>query len=427
MNPALPLGHFVPDAEARSLDDGRVFVYGSYDIPGDRFYCSREYHAFSSRDLVSWTHHGVMFTTNDEALAADWRRRTLFAPDCIRIRDRYRLFFCTSADGEGVATSAAPEGPYADPRPIAGAHGDAIDPAVFVDDNGAVYYYWGQFHARGARLLDDLSGVDPSTVQTHLVTEDEHGFHEGASMRKRDGVYYLVYSNISRGRPTALGYATSDHPLGPFTKRGIIVDNTGCDPETWNNHGSIEEVGGRWYVFYHRSSHGSRYSRRMCIEPIAFNADGSIDEVEMTTGGASGVIGARTRLEASRACLLRGTAHAVRVESMPDGQEADVLSQITDGDAACYRYLRFGGETRFEVEAASRTYGGAVEVVLDDPGEHPAGRCEVRPTGGWTSFQRFSCEIAPVTGTHAVWLRFSRGEHGGQGRLFDLRSVAFGS
>lgn len=426
MNPALPLNHFVPDAEARSLDDGRVFVYGSYDIPGDAFYCSREYHAFASRDLVEWTHHGAMFTTQDDRLGPEWREKTLFAPDCIRIGDRYHLFFCTSSDGEGVATSSVPEGPFTDPRPVAGAHGDAIDPAVFVDDDGAVYYYWGQFHARGARMRGDLAGIDPSTRQTHLITEDEHGFHEGASVRKRNGVYYLVYADISRGRPTALGYATADHPLGPFAKRGIIVDNAGCDPQTWNNHGSIEEVGGRWYVFYHRSSHASRYSRRMCIEPIEFNADGTISEVEMTTGGASGVIDARTRLEASRACLLRGSARAVRVESMPGGGEADVLSQIADGDAACYRYLGFNGERRVEVEAASRAYGGVLEIVLDDPDAEPVGRCEIRPTGGWTSFERFGCELPPVTGEHAVWLRFSRGGHGGQGRLFDLRAFSFG-
>ena len=427
MNPALPLEHFVPDGEARVFSDGRLYVYGSYDISGDSFYCSREYHVFSTVDLITWTDHGVSFTTHGSSWGPDWDEQTLFAPDCVYHDGHYHLFFCTASKGEGVARSARPEGPFTAPRPVAGAHGDAIDPAVFIDDDGAVYYYWGQFHARGARLLPDLSGIEPDTLCTDLVTEEAHGFHEGASVRERNGLYYLVYSDISRSRPTSLGYATAEHPLGPFTKRGIIVDNAGCDPETWNNHGSIAEFNGAWYVFYHRSSQGSNYNRRLCVEPIAFNADGTIDEVEMTTRGAGGPLDPRRELDASRACLLWGAARAEPLDPGLHGAGAEVLARIAHEDAACYRYFAFNGETRFRVRAASATYGGTIEIRLDKADGKLLGSAEILPTGGWTTFASFGCSLEPVYGTHAIWLRFLQAEGGTYGRLFDLRSMVFGA
>ena len=63
MNPLLPLNRFVPDAEARCWNDGRMYLYGSLDIPGDDGYCSGCYRVFSSPDLICWKDHGVSFNT----------------------------------------------------------------------------------------------------------------------------------------------------------------------------------------------------------------------------------------------------------------------------------------------------------------------------------------------------------------------------
>ena len=306
MNPILPIQHFVPDAEARQWQDGRLYLYGSYDISGRTSYCSWEYRVFSSADLIHWEDHGKSFCSAPPDASVTWADAPLFAPDCVYYNGRYYLFFCNARNREGVAESLSPSGPFTNAVPIEGADGDAIDPAVLVDEDGQVYYYWGQFLLRGAKLRPDLRGIQPATLCTDLLDEAEHGFHEGASIRKRNGIYYLVYADISRGRPTCLGYATSPSPLGPFTKRGILIDNTGCDPETWNNHGSIAEFNGGWYVFYHRSSQATRYNRRVCVEPLRFSGDGSIDEVEMTTQGAGGPLPATQPIEAWRACLLSG-------------------------------------------------------------------------------------------------------------------------
>jgi hypothetical protein len=137
------------------------------------------------------------------------------------------------------------------------------------------------------KLNPDMVSFDKTTVVKDLLTEKEHYSHEGSCMRKISETYYYVYTNIQRGRPTALGYATARSPLGPFTRRGIIIDDHGCDPGTWNSHGSIENFNGLWYVFYHRSSRGGKYRRRLCIEPITILPDGSISEDDLPGWGTS--------------------------------------------------------------------------------------------------------------------------------------------
>jgi hypothetical protein len=76
-------------------------------------------------------------------------------------------------------------------------------------------------------------------------------------MVKRNQLHCFVYAHIGRGgRPTCIGYSTGASPMVPFTYRGVIIDNNYCDPGNWNNHGSLVEFKGRWYVFYHPSTHG---------------------------------------------------------------------------------------------------------------------------------------------------------------------------
>ena len=434
MNPILPIQHFVPDVEARQWQDGRIYLYGSYDISGRTSYCSWEYRVFSSADLIHWQDHGESFRSAPPDANVTWTDAPLFAPDCVYINGRYHLFFCNAGNREGVAESASPTGPFTNAMPIAGADGDAIDPAVLVDDDGQVYYYWGQFHMRGAKLRPDLHGIEPETLNTNLLNEAEHGFHEGASIRKRNGIYYLVYADISRGRPTRLSYATSQSPLGPFTKRGIIIDNTGCDPETWNNHGSIAEFNGQWVVFYHRSSQASNFNRRVCVEPIHFNADGTIDEVEMTTQGISDPLPATQPIESWRACLLSGhvrTAAAGPTENDPTVHE--YLTQIHLDDWAAFKYVDFDSQrvNTFQARAGSLAYGGLIEIHLDAPDGELIGTCIVPRTGGWQKWATVSCSVKNVKGVRAVYLVFK-----GRGdkfvipkfdpeRLFDLESFCF--
>lgn len=423
MNPLLPLEHFVPDVEARQWADGRLYLYGSYDISGADTYCSWEYHAFSSADMMNWTHHGESFRSGAIGGCVPWSQAILFAPDCIYKDGKYYLYFCQSDNSEGVAVSDRPEGPFEQPVSVEGANGDAIDPAVLVDDDGQVYYYWGQFHLRAARLRADLRSIDPTTLTTDLIDEARHGFHEGASIRKHNGLYYLVYTDISRGRATCLAYATSTSPLGPFEKRGILIDNTGCDPESWNNHGSLAEFNGQWYIFYHRSTQATRFNRRVCVEPVYFNPDGSIDEVEMTTQGVGKPLSALQPLDAWRACLLSGQVRNQQLGPFaPGGTVTEHLSWIHSGDWAAYKFIDFGaGVTRFIARAGSLFEGGEIELRLDSPDGPMIGLCSVPRTGGWQLWREVSCTVRGAQGVRALYLVF----RGKEGRLFDLSSFLF--
>ena len=146
-------------------------------------------------------------------------------------------------------------------------------------------------------------------------------------MRKRNGVYYYVFADTSRGKPTCLGYATGSSPLGPFTYQGVIIDNALCDPGSWNIHGSIEEVNGQWYVFYHRSSNNSQYLRRACAEPVFFDENGLIREVQMTSQGAGAPFAPGEAIPACAACEVVGGAYI----------DADGVLQFPPGGTAVFR------------------------------------------------------------------------------------------
>ena len=217
-----------------------------------------------------------------------------------------------------------------------------IDPAVFRDDDGKVYLYWGQISSYGAEMTADMKMVKEDTIVKNLLTEKEHCFHEGSSMRKIGDTYYYIFADTHRGKATALGYATSKSPLGPFQYQGIIIDNEGCDPKTWNNHGSIECVDGQWYVFYHRSTGSSRYLRRMCAEPVHIDENGCIAEVPVTSIGMGEPYKTGELLYGYQACQVKN-AYIDNAELVILSGRAEVIYRYID-KAAQFTSISFDGD-----------------------------------------------------------------------------------
>jgi len=395
MNPFLPREFFVPDAEAHVMPDGRLYLYGSLDQSGSPHYCSKEMRCYSTDDMEHWVDHGVIFRNTADEPGVPWKPdEHLYAPDAIHKDGKYYLYVCGPGGYEGVAVGDSPVGPFSKAQPVVGADGKGIDPAIFVDDDGQAYYFWGQFRLMGGKLADDMKTLLPESVQEDILTEWEHGFHEGASIRRRGDKYYLVYTDVSRGKATCMGYAMADHPLGPYRKCGIIIDNMYCDPKSWNNHGSIECFRDQWYVFYHRSSQNSQTSRRVCAEPIFFDENGLIAEVVPTSSGVSSPMDAFSRVDASTVCRMTGECWIV------PGENGEILRWKAGGshwiaDWAEYRWLDFGD--------------GAHKMVLRVCGQ---GRITVRTDGRELGRAVFSCadyteislEIDQVSGVHALWL-----------------------
>lgn len=179
-NPVVPPGVFAADPEGHQWKDGRLYLYVSRDESPD-FYCSWRYDLLSTDDLKNWTIHRDAFASkgpNDEVPYSDGE---LYASDAAYKDGKYYLYYSMrDAIDEGVAVADAPAGPFRDGRPVEGI--SQIDPAVFIDDDGQAYLYWGQFSAKGAKLKDNMLEVDTTTIVDGLVTEQEHFFHEGSSM-----------------------------------------------------------------------------------------------------------------------------------------------------------------------------------------------------------------------------------------------------
>lgn len=367
-NPLLPLRHHMPDVEAHVMSDGKLYLYGSYDAC-KKEYCSNFYRVASTEDMENWKVSDKIMEGTDVAwfnenacveasqgevtpfirrmleemeknpeldyfgsTVEKEQKALLYAPDCLEKDGKYYLYFCMEDGSEGVAVSEHPEGPFGSfvQLPCMG-----IDPAIFWDDDGKVYYYWGQFAANGVELNEDCCSFDSEKVVHGLVTEQEHYFHEGFSMRKIGDIYYAVFADIEHGKPTSLGYATAKSPLGPFVYGGVIIDNAGCDPSTWNNHGSIECFQGQWYVFYHRSSRNSKINRRVCAEKIEILPDGKIPEVRMTSQGPGGPFELGESIYGFQACGCFGECYI----AYDAYHEEEYLRVIKDGDRTVFRYL----------------------------------------------------------------------------------------
>lgn len=415
-NPIVPPGVFLADPEGHQWKDGRLYLYVSRDESPD-YYCSDRYDLISTSDLKNWTIRENAFASKGPNDQVPYSDGALYASDAAYKDGKYYLYYSMNDRiDEGVAVSDSPDGPFLNGQPMKGI--SQIDPAVFIDDDGQAYLYWGQFSAKGAKLKDNMLEVDTTTIVDGLVTEQEHFFHEGSSMRKRNGIYYLVYAHLRKGRPTCIGYATSKSPLGPFKYGGVIVDNAGCDPESWNNHGSICEFNGNWYVLYHRTTNGTRSLRKVCIEPITFNEDGSINEVEMTSQGAGDPLCAFETIPAERACLMWGNTR-VHLKSQHDEE----LSGIQNDNYAVYKYIDFGnGADTFTVNVTPQS-GGKIEVWIDNLWTPPVGVIDV-PADRKGETLTLTGKINPVKGVHALTLRFTGDDDAEE--LFTVDSFRFG-
>lgn len=393
-NPTLPNDIYMCDVEAHTFGD-RLYLYGTCRgelIDGIK---RAVFHVFSTDDMVHFTDHGVAFSSRD----IKWiETGELWAPDCAYYNGKYYLYYSIPTGEMGVAVSDTPYGPFSDLGKVNGVMG--IDPAVFVDDDGTPYLYWGQIDfVRAAKLLPSMTEVDESTV-TQPLTVAEHGMHEGISIRKKDGKYILVYTETGRrDHPTCQGHAISESPLSGYRYAGVVVDVFDCDPKSYNNHGSIECFKGKWYSFYHRATEGIHswgQPRQLCVEKINFDAEGRIIEAYPTSSGAGDAIPATEAIAACYACAI--TAGAFNGVDRASRHHL-ALRKINPHVSATYRYIDFEGEDtvilRMKGEGRCR-----VDIFVD--GRYHADGCVDLKI----FFEDVALRIPAIEGRHEITLRF---------------------
>lgn len=285
---------FTADPTARVFD-GKIYVYPSHDIvppEGEgraEWFNMADYHVFSSENLTEWTDHGKILDQK-EVPWADSKAYSMWAPDAIEKDGSYYFYFPTrmkdASDGEGgfsigVAIADQPQGPFTpQAQPIQGV--DGIDPNVFVDADGQAYLYWSQNKIYGAKLKDSMLELDS---EPKIFSElPQKGHIEGPFVFERNGTYYLTYPHVAN-KTERLEYATSDHPLGPFTHKGVIMDESASG--TWTNHHSIVEYQDQWILFYHDNDLSPDFDKNRSIraDSLFFENNGDIVKVIPTYRG----------------------------------------------------------------------------------------------------------------------------------------------
>ena len=331
-NPYMPLWEHIPDGEPYVFEDPdqpgkyRVYVYGSHDNLVTA-YCGRDQVVWSASvdSLNKWRYDGVILVVDknrdgekfDSAGTAD----VLYAPDVTLVTDKdgKKTYYLFPNDQTGfrnglIAKSDRPDGPFEvcnwskdNPNQVDGVL--QFDPAVFVDDDGRVYGYWG-FERSYAAEFDPttMATVKPGTqiVEDMISGRNQEGrfkFFEASSIRKIKDKYVFIYSRFTEegefGLPSSnytLAYAYSDNPLGPWTYGGTIIDGRAREKDEQGNviasatpdgntHGSICEINGQWYVFYHRQTGTDEYARQAMVAPIEVKVEeGKGGKVDISEG-----------------------------------------------------------------------------------------------------------------------------------------------
>ncbi|WNM34318.1 family 43 glycosylhydrolase [Streptomyces sp. Li-HN-5-11] len=262
--------------------DGQYWIYPTTD--GYNGWSGTSFKAYSSRDLVHWKDHGVILDLGPDVT---WADKYAWAPTIAEKNGKYYFYFCAEQQ-IGVAVADSPAGPFKDAlgKPLVAKggsmKGQMIDPAVFTDDDGQSYLYWGNGHAYVVPLNADMTSYDASKVKD--ITTDN--FREGSFVIKRKGTYYFMWSeDDTRSENYHVAYATGPTPLGPWTKRGTILSKRPEYGILGTGHHSVVNVPGTddWYIVYHRfalngpgRAGGDGMHRETTVDRMEFAPDGTI-------------------------------------------------------------------------------------------------------------------------------------------------------
>lgn len=356
VNPYLPFWETVPDGEPHVFGD-RVYLFGSHDRPGGDNFCLEDYVCWSApvNDLADWRCEGVIYRKEQDPINGapygkplpeydaafdNGQAHLLYAPDVARGPDgRYYLYYSLDFTNIiSVAVCDTPAGQYEFLDYVTRADGTRpnigrwFDPAILCEEGGNYLYYGfcppARFPGMEAlaipggmvvRLADDMHTIvsEPTCTANGCDTckgtpYEAHPFFEASSIRHYGEWYYLVYSSL-QGHELCYGMAKT--PKGPFEYRGVLHSNgdLGLNGNelptnyTGNNHGGLVQIGDAFYIFGHRHTRGTAYSRQGVAERVERRADGTFRQAEQTSCGLNGgPLAAEGAYSAHIACHLTG-------------------------------------------------------------------------------------------------------------------------
>lgn len=394
-----------------------LYVYTSHDEDEliDGFYTMFEWCCYSTKDMVNWTDHGVVFSKDDIA----WAEDRAWAPQVVERNGKFYMYCPIHKKNGGMAiavgVSDSPTGPFVDIGEPLIDEGDwnDIDPTVFIDDDGQAYLYFGNPELRYVLLNEDMVSYDKEVGIVKVpMTEESFGkgghatgttYAEGPWFYKRGDLYYMVYAAFAEGAGSEhIAYSTSTSPTGPWEYRGVVMTEEGG---TYTNHPGIVDFKDHSYLFYHTAQlpGGGLFNRSVCVAEFEYNEDGSIDPIPKCDGvKAIATFNPFGKIPATTCAYIEGISKQVKEDG---GLE---LVKISKDD-----YIRVGnvnfasGADEFTANVASEA-GGSIEIRLDSVDGKLVGTLEV-PAGNVDAptYETLSTAISGASGVHDVYFVFT--------------------
>ncbi|NMP37841.1 MAG: family 43 glycosylhydrolase [Clostridiales bacterium] len=426
LNPYLPSYEYVPDGEPHVFGD-RLYIFGSHDRYGAKAFCENDYVCWSAPldDLSDWRYDGIIYRKRQDP-KNKILNSTMYAPDvCSGADGRYYLYYGLNfLPVFGVAVCDTPAGTYEflghvrhpDGKLYGRGKNDAFpfDPGVLNDD-GRIYLCSGfspkdGLMRRGIDALSRVKGANgnqilelcgdmltvksvkpliPGTDNSKGTGFEGHEFYEASSLRKFNGKYYFIYSTVASHE---LAYAVSEQPDRGFRFGGVLHSN--CDLgfngnsrplAFWgNNHGSIECIGGKYYVFGHRHTNYRECNRQGVAEELTGDGNGGFAMAEMTSCGLNGKPLGTGKYEAGIACNLFAASGAEKSVFFRDKAKTSlypcIMQKGPDREGAPCQYIhnmRRGSVAGFkyfecdctQITVTARSDGGTLEILFSPDGE----------------------------------------------------------
>ena len=403
-----------------------LFLYTGHDEDSSTWFTMKDWHVYSTTDMVNWTDRGTPLSLK----TFKWATQDAWASQCIERNGKFYWYVCVKDTtvkrmSIGVAVADKPTGPFTDPlgKPLVAAHWGDIDPTVFIDDDGQAYLYWGNPDLWYVRLNKDMISYDRDTgvVKVPLGKEgfsyrdkgaDKRptAYEEGPWLYKRKGLYYLLYA--AGGVPEHLAYSTSHSPTGPWQYQDTLMIRLPVKA-AFTNHPGLVDFRGRTFLFYHNGGlpGGGGFTRSVCVDEAFFNSDGTLKRVLQTAGLANGVAKADPfiRQEAETIAWSRG----VEISAGNGGKL--YVSDIHAGDYIKLRDVDFKKGAKTFLANVATLNGGTIDIRLDSTNGVKIGTLEIRANSA-KDWKTQSAAVSPVSGVHDVYFLFN----GAQGKLFDF-------
>lgn len=446
--------HYLADPSA-AADSNYFYILTDSDDPatsdpakkdptnGQWPYTIKALYAFRSSDMKNWTDYGIVYEAGreDEHVGDIWASGI-----AVDKNGKFHIVFPDGGGGGiGLIESEEIGGPYR--NPVAGGKkligwGDAaitncdgigwcFDPAIFIDDDGKAYFTVGggssDSHPHNNNFIlyqfnGSINNFDLSS-KTNLSFSPNDGTNsmEASYIHKNGNTYYLSYSTTN----LKIAYATSTNVKGPYTYKGIFMENPNINGQNINannnNHHGIAKFKDRWYVAYHdrrlvqASEHPSSLGyvnpepanhRSVSIDEMFYNADGSLQKLTYTNEGPEQI----ENFNPYKKYPALTSSKQRNVRSYTDWNKNDwnngiAAKHVLTPLASKESWIRvsgvdFGteGAKSFSVVAASIENGNKIEIHKGSVSGTLAGTCNLQKTSGWNDYAENSCDMTGLTG-----------------------------